>query len=69
YVELDRSPAEIVAEGFDEATVRKVVRLIDFSEYKRRQAPPGIRVTKRGFGRDRRYPITNRYKAPFGGKP
>ena len=66
YVELDRSPAEIVAEGFDEATVRKVVRLIDFSEYKRRQAPPGIRVTKRGFGRDRRYPITNKYRAPFG---
>ncbi len=65
YVELDRSPAEIVAEGFDEATVRKVVRLIDFSEYKRRQAPLGIRVTKRGFGRDRRYPITNKYRAPF----
>ncbi|WP_126464066.1 NAD+ synthase [Sulfuritortus calidifontis] len=65
YVELDRSPAEIVAEGFDEATVRKVVRLIDFSEYKRRQAPPGIRVTRRGFGRDRRYPITNKYRAPF----
>ncbi len=65
YVELDRSPAEIVAEGFDEATVRQVVRLIDFSEYKRRQAPPGIRVTRRGFGRDRRYPITNKYRAPF----
>ncbi|NWG86573.1 MAG: NAD+ synthase [Hydrogenophilaceae bacterium] len=65
YVELDRSPAEIVAEGFDEATVRRVVRLIDASEYKRRQAPPGIRVTRRGFGRDRRYPITNKYRAPF----
>lgn len=65
YVELDRSPAEIVAEGFDEPTVRQVVRLIDASEYKRRQAPPGIRVTRRGFGRDRRYPITNKYRAPF----
>lgn len=65
YVELDLSPAEIVAEGFDEATVRKVVRLIDISEYKRRQAPPGIRITRRGFGRDRRYPITHRYQAPF----
>ncbi len=65
YVELDLSPAEIVAQGFAEETVRKVVRLIDFSEYKRRQAPPGIRITKRGFGRDRRYPITNKFRAPF----
>ncbi|MCU0841527.1 MAG: NAD+ synthase [Thiobacillaceae bacterium] len=65
YMELDQSPREIVAAGWPEDMVRKVVRLIDLSEYKRRQAAPGIRVTRRGFGRDRRYPITNRYKAPF----
>lgn len=64
-VELDQSPREIVAAGFPEAVVRKVVRLIDASEYKRRQSAPGIRVTKRGFGKDRRYPVTNRYRAPF----
>ena len=65
YLELDQSPREIVAAGFPEAVVRKVVRLIDASEYKRRQSAPGIRVTKRGFGKDRRYPVTNRYRAPF----
>ncbi|HRH80313.1 MAG TPA: NAD+ synthase [Thiobacillaceae bacterium] len=65
YMERDESPREIVAAGFDEAVVRQVVRLIDRSEYKRRQAPPGVRITRRGFGRDRRYPITNRYQAPF----
>ncbi|MCU0934257.1 MAG: NAD(+) synthase, partial [Thiobacillaceae bacterium] len=65
YVEQDMAPRDIVAAGFAEADVRHVVRLIDRSEYKRRQAPPGIRITPRGFGRDRRYPITNRYKAPF----
>jgi NAD+ synthetase len=65
YMELDQSPAEIVAAGFDAAVVRQVVRLIDRSEYKRRQSAPGVRITRRGFGRDRRYPITNRYQAPF----
>jgi len=65
YMELDQSPREIVAAGFPEAMVRKVVQLIDRSEYKRRQSAPGIRVTKRGFGKDRRYPVTNRYRAPF----
>ncbi len=65
YMELDQSPREIVAAGFPEEVVRKVVRLIDTSEYKRRQSAPGIRVTRRAFGKDRRYPITNRYKAPF----
>ncbi len=65
YMELDQSPREIVAAGFPEEMVRKVVRLIDQSEYKRRQAAPGIRVTKRAFGKDRRYPVTNRYQAPF----
>jgi NAD+ synthetase len=65
YVEQDMAPRDIVAAGFREEDVRHVVRLIDRSEYKRRQSPPGIRITPRGFGRDRRYPITNRYKAPF----
>jgi NAD+ synthase (glutamine-hydrolysing) len=62
YVERDESPEQIVAAGFDEATVRRVVRLVDRNEYKRRQAPPGPRVTRRAFGRDRRYPITNGFK-------
>jgi NAD+ synthase (glutamine-hydrolysing) len=65
YVEDDQSPREIVAAGYREEDVRKVVGLIDRAEYKRRQSPPGIRITPRGFGRDRRYPITNRYRAPF----
>jgi NAD+ synthetase len=65
YVEQDMAPRDIVAEGFAEADVRLVLRLIDRSEYKRRQSPPGIRITPRGFGRDRRYPITNHYRAPF----
>jgi len=61
YVRLDKSPAEIVALGFDEQDVRKVIRLIDRSEYKRRQSAPGIKITQRAFGRDRRYPITRHY--------
>jgi NAD+ synthase (glutamine-hydrolysing) len=61
YIEEDRSPAEIVAMGFDEAVVRDVVRMVDRSEYKRRQAPPGVRITPRAFGKDRRVPITNRF--------
>ena len=61
YVRLDKSPAEIVALGFDEEDVRKVIRLIDRSEYKRRQSAPGIKITQRAFGRDRRYPITSHY--------
>lgn len=63
YMENDRSPAEIVAEGFAQADVDKVVRLIRLNEYKRRQAPVGIRVTHRSFGKDWRYPITSRYRA------
>jgi NAD+ synthetase len=62
YVEDDRCPEEIVARGFALEDVRRVVRLIDFNEYKRRQAPVGVRVTHRGFGKDRRYPITSKYK-------
>ncbi len=59
YIEQDQSIAEIVAAGFDEATVRRVARLVDRNEYKRRQAPPGVKITRRAFGRDRRYPLTN----------
>jgi NAD+ synthase (glutamine-hydrolysing) len=59
YVEQDRSPAEIVAMGYAPADVSKVVRLIKISEYKRRQAAIGIRITPRGFGKDWRYPITS----------
>ncbi len=62
YMELDRSPAEIVAQGHSVADVKRVVDLIKKSEYKRRQAPPGVRVTMRGFGRDWRYPITSGYR-------
>jgi NAD+ synthase (glutamine-hydrolysing) len=65
YVEQDMAPRDIIAAGFRAEDVAHVVRLIDRAEYKRRQSPPGIRITPRGFGRDRRYPITNRYKAPF----
>jgi NAD+ synthase (glutamine-hydrolysing) len=62
YVEDDRSIDEIVAAGADEELVQRVVRMIDRNEYKRRQAPPGIKITPRAFGRDRRLPIANRYK-------
>src|SRR5947207_2899189 len=62
YAEADRSLEEIVAMGFDRKTVERVMRLVDTSEYKRRQAPPGVTITTRAFGRDRRLPITNRYR-------
>ena len=62
YVEDDMSPAEIVALGFDEATVREVIRLVDRNEYKRRQAAPGVKITPRAFGKDRRLPITNKFR-------
>ncbi len=61
YVEEDLSAAEIEAEGFDRETVDRVVRLVDLSEYKRRQSPPGIRVSGKAFGKDRRLPLTNRW--------
>jgi NAD+ synthase (glutamine-hydrolysing) len=61
YVEELRSPAEIVALGFEAAVVERVVALVDGSEYKRRQAPPGVKITPLAFGRDRRLPITNRW--------
>ena len=59
YIERDMSAAAIIADGYDEATVVRIIRLVDINEYKRRQAPPGVRITRRGFGRDRRYPITS----------
>ncbi len=65
YMERDQSPREIIAAGFPEAEVRRTVTLLKRNEYKRRQAPVGIRVTQRGFGRDWRYPITSRYQDEF----
>jgi NAD+ synthase (glutamine-hydrolysing) len=62
YVELDRSRDELVAEGFDPGVVDKALALIDRAEYKRRQAPPGVKLRPKAFGRDRRTPITNRWK-------
>ena len=62
YVEKDMGVDAMLAAGFDEAAVRKAVRLVDLSEYKRRQGPPGIKITPKAFGRDRRMPITNRYR-------
>ncbi len=62
YVEEDRSPEEIVGMGFDRPTVARVITMVDRSEYKRRQAPIGIKITHRAFGKDRRMPITNRYQ-------
>jgi NAD+ synthase (glutamine-hydrolysing) len=59
YVEEDRCIEDIVAQGFDLETVRRVAGMVDRNEYKRRQAPPGVRITRRAFGRDRRYPITS----------
>jgi len=62
YVEEDRSLDEIVEAGFDRATVVRVVKMVDSSEFKRRQAPIGVKITPRAFGKDRRMPITNRYR-------
>jgi NAD+ synthase (glutamine-hydrolysing) len=62
YVEHDLTGPEIVDKGFDPAVVERVVRLIDIAEYKRRQSPPGVRVSRKAFGKDRRLPITNRYR-------
>ncbi|HKE74544.1 MAG TPA: NAD+ synthase [Acidimicrobiales bacterium] len=62
YVEDDRTRAELVGMGFDPALVERITRLVDTAEYKRRQTPPGVRVTPKAFGKDRRVPITNRYR-------
>ncbi len=61
YVERDFSPKEIIREGYDEETVMKTIKMVDRNEYKRRQAPPGVKLTVRAFGRDRRLPITNHF--------
>ena len=58
YIELDESVEQIAARGFDKEVVEYVARMVDHNEYKRRQAPPGVRISQRSFGRDRRYPIT-----------
>ena len=71
YVEEDRSPEDIAATGHDPALVDRIVAMVDLAEYKRRQAPPGVRISVRAFGRDRRLPITNRYtpRSSSGGLP
>ena len=61
YIEKDQSISELVAEGFDETIVQRIAALVDRNEYKRRQAPPGVRISRRAFGRDRRYPIISGY--------
>jgi NAD+ synthase len=63
-IEKEMPIAEIVARGHAEATVNRIWRMLDLAEYKRRQAPPGVKITRRAFGRDRRYPITNGFQAP-----
>jgi NAD+ synthase (glutamine-hydrolysing) len=68
YIEEDQSPEQLVAAGHRPETVARVIQLVDRSEYKRRQAPPGVKITPRAFGRDRRMPIVNRY-TPNGAKP
>jgi len=66
YVEQDHGVEDIVTAGYERATVTRVVHMVDRNEYKRRQAPPGIRITARAFGRDRRYPITSGYNRQRG---
>jgi NAD+ synthase (glutamine-hydrolysing) len=63
YIELDKGREQLIAEGLPEQEVDRTIRLVDLAEYKRRQAPPGIKVTTRAFGRDRRMPITNMYRS------
>ena len=64
FIEEDQSVAEITERGFDRAVVIRVLEMVKRNEYKRRQAPPGVRISKRAFGRDWRYPITSGYKFP-----
>ena len=68
YVERDRTASDLVAEGFDPLVVDQVVRLVDGAEYKSRQMPPGVRITTKAFGKDRRMPITNHYRPPAPGE-
>jgi NAD+ synthase (glutamine-hydrolysing) len=69
YVERDRTAADLVADGFDPALVDRIVRLVDGAEYKRRQMAPGVRISNKAFGRDRRVPITNGYRKRIAGRP
>jgi NAD+ synthase (glutamine-hydrolysing) len=62
YVEQDLDADDLIARGLPEDDVRRVIRMVDLAEYKRRQAPPGIRISTKAFGRDRRLPITSRYR-------
>jgi NAD+ synthase (glutamine-hydrolysing) len=61
YVELDWNDREIIAAGFEKKTVERVIRMVGAAEYKRRQSAPGIKITPRAFGKDRRWPITNKF--------
>ena len=61
YIEQDESREEIIASGFEPLVVDRVLRLVEQNEYKRRQSPPGIKITSKSFGRERRYPITSGY--------
>lgn len=61
YIEHDKAPLELIESGYDQELVRRIVRMIDRSEYKRRQSPPGVKITPKAFGKDRRMPITNCY--------
>jgi NAD+ synthase (glutamine-hydrolysing) len=69
YVEQDLDAAELVAQGLPADDVERVIKLVDRAEYKRRQAPPGIRISTKAFGRDRRLPITNRYESRVDEEP
>jgi NAD+ synthase (glutamine-hydrolysing) len=62
YIEKDQSPAQIVSAGYDAVVVDRIIGLVNRNEYKRRQAPPGVKITQRAFGRDRRYPITSGFR-------
>ncbi|MEE3246562.1 MAG: NAD+ synthase, partial [Chloroflexota bacterium] len=62
YVEDDLSYQDMVSQGFDPQVVSQVITAVDRNEYKRRQAPPGVKITQRAFGKDRRLPIVNRYR-------
>ena len=62
YIEQDRTVDEIAALGYDRALVCRIARMVDRNEYKRRQAPPGVKITRRAFGKERRYPITNAFR-------
>ncbi|HAX04416.1 MAG TPA: NAD+ synthase, partial [Acidimicrobiaceae bacterium] len=62
YVEHDRTAGELISLGYDPEIVQKITRLVDLAEYKRRQSPPGPRISTKAFGKDRRLPITNQYR-------